>query len=192
MIVSFFAQTRSIAIDYLTEEFSNEKAKVVYMYFDYKAQAAQTVIYIVGTLLKQILCYSDGIPPELESFYDESVAKNKKPGKDDLVRFLVPDPRAKQRVYAVFDAFDECNESWEQDILSLFAALEKSGIKLLISSRPHLQFDQGQFTSVQNFVISADKSDLKNYILSTLKAKKNNSLELEKRCLDLIIGVDGM
>lgn len=172
------------------DQYVKYNAKVIYIYFDYKAQTMQTEVYIVGTLLKQLLCQISDIPADIESFYNDSIAKNNKPSVTDLVRFLTS--HSKSRIYAVFDALDECNDKYQQNVLSLLAILEKSGFKLLISTRPHLQIVQDHLNSIQTAVIEADATDLENYVLTTLTVKKNGNRELETRCLELVKEVKGM
>lgn len=172
------------------ENYATENAQIVYFYFDYKAQTIQTGVYVVGTLLKQLLCQSNHIPADLESFYNNSIANHKKPSLENLMRFV--GPLSRPRVYAVFDALDECSDAYQRDVFSLFAHLEKSGVRLLISSRPHVRITRGQLESVKNLVVSADESDLENFVLRTLKTKRNNNPELEKKCLQLAKGAEGM
>jgi hypothetical protein len=172
------------------DQYVKENAKVIYIYFDYNAQIIQTEAYIVGILLKQVLCQVSDIPAEIESFYNDSIATSKKSRMTDLVCFLTQ--HSKSRIYAVFDALDECNDKYQQNMLSLLTLLEKSGFKLLISTRPHLHIDQDQLNSVQTVIIEADATDLKNYVLTTLTVKKNSNRELEARCLELVKEVKGM
>jgi hypothetical protein len=167
-----------------------EDAKVMYIYFDYKAQARQTDVYVVGTLLKQILLQVPDIPADIESFYDDSIAKEKKPSINDLTRFFTS--HMKLRTYVVFDALDECDDKYQQEMLLLFGVLEKSGFKLLISMRPHIRVDQDHLISVKTVTIEANAADLENYVRVILQVKKNKNNVLERRCLDLVKEAKGM
>jgi hypothetical protein len=167
-----------------------EKAKVIYFYFDYKAQAKQTEIYIVRTLLKQILCQIPDIPSDIESFYNAVTAENRNPGLTDLIRFLTS--HSKSQIHAIFDALDECDNEYQLEILSLFAVLEKSGFKLLISMRPHMKIGYEHLISFKTIIIEANEADLENYVLAILKIKRNKNNELKRRCLELINEAEGM
>ena len=179
---------RSIAIDHLTDQYE-ESATVIYIYFDYKAQTKQTEIYVVGTLLKQILCQIPDIPAEIESFYNQSIAESRTPSTNDLIRLLVSSSRS--RIYVIFDALDECDDKYQQEMLSLLSILEKSGFKLLISMRPHMKIDQN-LISVETIIIEANETDLENYVLAILQIKKNKNDELKRQCLELVKEAKGM
>jgi hypothetical protein len=167
-----------------------ENAKVIYIYFDYKAQANQTELYVAGTLLKQILYQVPDIPADIESFYNDFFTKNKIPSANDLTRFLTA--HSKPRTYAILDALDECNDEYQQEILSLLNVLEKSGFKLLISMRPHLKIDRGHLISIKAVTIEANDADLGNYVLTILQVKNNKINELKRQCLELIKEAKGM
>jgi hypothetical protein len=95
-------------------------------------------------------------------------------------------------VYVVIDALDECNSQHLDEILSLFSTLEKSKFKLLISTRPHLQDLSHRLSSIELFTISANETDIQNYILSRLRKERNRNANLEKKCLELAHSVQGM
>jgi hypothetical protein len=167
-----------------------ENVKVIYIYFDYKAQAKQTELYVAGTLLKQILYQIPEIPADIESFYNDFFTKNEILSTNDLTRFLTA--HSKPRTYAILDALDECNGHYQQKILSLLSVLEKSGFKLLISMRPHLKIDQDHLISIKAVTIEANEADLGNYVLTILQVKKNKIDELKRQCLELIKEAKGM
>lgn len=184
--------SRSIVVDYLQEHFKSENVAVVFVYFDYKAQQSQTAIDVRTNLLKQLLSHFEDIPAQLEAIYEGSARGNSRPDQLIVTQLLRSCSRRYTSVFAVFDALDECNESHQTEILKLFADLQGFGYRLCISFRPHSKRLLNTPYDSKTIEISADQSDLTNYVLTRLKQKKNQSGELKDRCLQLVKGVDGM
>lgn len=97
----------------------------------------------------------------------------------------------KFRIYAVFDGLDECGDADQTCVLSLLAHLQELGYRLLISSRPHIHL-QDQLGHTQTFEVSADESDLRNYVTARLKQVRNSARTLEGKCLELVKSTQGM
>ena len=106
---------------------------MIYVYFNYKSSESQDQVKIAGRLLEQLVANAD-IPPELTSLHEKSKGKTPEPAA--LIQILKSYSKRFSSLYAVFDAFDECGDGSQEDVLDLFDDLEKSGYKLLISSRP--------------------------------------------------------
>jgi hypothetical protein len=172
-------------------QFKDVNAKVVYLYFDYKAKQTQTATDVARTLLKQLISQSEAVLPELEGLYEQATRDNTEPDFTTLIQLLKTSSQ-NLHFYAVFDAMDECADGCQEGILALFAELQKSGWRLLISCRPHTQTVLEKSGGMQIFEIMANESDLKNYILARLKKENNNNAILEKKCLGLAKEVKGM
>ena len=147
---------RSIAIDHLLENLEESNSKVIYIYFDYKSQLHQTPREIAGQLLRQLVSSEAKIPPTIEELYDDCIKADRKPvfrqgvcqkrGKtvkasgdatkkpQTLVELIQWFAQTFQ-VFAIFDAFDECGEQWQTDMLKLLSDLQASGFSLLQSTR---------------------------------------------------------
>jgi hypothetical protein len=175
--------SRSLAVDELLKV---DQSKVVYVYFDYPSNRTQTGTNITASLLKQLLSQLEDIPLEIESYYNES--KHTRPSRDTLVRYLTLCSRKFSKLYAVFDAIDESSEVNQNEILTLFADLQKLGYKILVSGRPGSAFSKLQcgLTHPRVLEIRADDSDLKQYVLSRVKEGI-----IQKKCLKLVERVDG-
>ena len=186
--------SRSIAIDHLINKFRDENVKVVYVYFDYKAERTQTTIDVVRSLLKQLLSQFDNLPPELEplyTLYGKSIRTSTRPDITICIRLLASCSQISS-IYAVFDAIDECSDVYQKEVLELFAHLQKSGYRLLISSRPHLYKLLHQLSDTETLEICANEADLRNYITTRLNEEGNVSEKFKAKCLELINNVGGM
>jgi hypothetical protein len=175
--------SRSLAVD---ELFKVDESRVVYVYFDYPSNRTQTGTNVMASLLKQLLSQLEDIPSDIESSYNES--KHIRPSRDTLVRYLTLCSRKFSKLYAVFDAIDESSEVNQNEILALFADLQKLGYRILVSGRPGSAFSKLEcgLTDPHVFEIRADDSDLKQYVVSRVKEGI-----IQKKCLKLMEKVDG-
>jgi hypothetical protein len=182
---------RSIAIDHLQDQFANETAKVIYIYFDYKSQQTQTGIDVLKGLLKQLLCQSQKVPPEVESLYTKSILEDTAPAISAFVPVLSSCSKDFACVYAVFDALDECSEAQQEEILSVLGHLQQFGYRFLISSRLHFRKLQKWLSDIRTLEISANDADLDNYVTVRLQQEGSSDI-LKAKCLQLMRNVKGM
>lgn len=188
---SGIAHFRSLAIDHLSSKQSHENVKVIYIYFDYKSSGNQTARDIAANFLKQLLYLDEKIPEDIESLYRKGIQTNSNPNIGTLSLFLAQFSQTSP-ISVVVDALDECSDDNLEDVLSLLSTLEKAGFNLLVSTRPHIRNFSSYLTSIQNFTITAETSDLENYILSRLKKAGNRNSNLVTKCVGLINGIQGM
>jgi NACHT domain len=177
-----------MATHYLKDRFhDNNAVQVVHLYFEQKTRLTQTEVAL--HILKQILSDLDDVPPQLEALYNKST----KPDIAACKELLTSCAEKFSSVYAVFDAIDECSNANQKDVVSLFAHLQRSTYRLLISTRPHLLENlREQLEEIQTLEIYANESDLKNYIMTRLSEKRNKDINLQAKCLELTKRVQGM
>lgn len=184
---------RSVAIDYLQNHYRSENVAILFFYFDYKAQQSQTTIEIAMSLLKQLLCKFDHVPSEVDSLFDLCTRTGIRPDQSIIVQLLMSYSSKVSSIYAILDALDECSDDNQISVLALLSQLQqKSNYKILVSFRSHLKALQKTVPCAQTIEVRADESDLRNYIIAKLDEKKNKSMGLRERCLQLAKGVDGM
>jgi hypothetical protein len=168
---------------------------ISFVYFDYKAQQVQAIEDVIACLLKQVLTKFDdcNVPPELVTFYDHHALKGKRLDESILLQLLTTHSKKFSTVYAVFDALDECNESYQSKLFTLFGTLQQSGLyRLLGSFRPHLSKFQKVLGDPQILELRADESDLEKYAAMRLEEKGNKISKLREECVQLMKRVDGM
>lgn len=174
------------------DRFKNEDARVLYVYFDYKAQETQTEDSVACSLVEQLACQCETLPADLVALYSECTRTNSRPRRASLMKLLGTYSQ-KSRIYAIFDAIDECSDAHQRMMLSLFEDLQKMKYRLLVSTRPHLlQTLQHCLSYTQTLEINANEYDLRNYITTRLKAERSRNPQLESGCFKLIEGVRGM
>jgi len=167
----------------------NKQNRIVYVYFDSKAEQHWTDIDIAKVLLKQLLSQSNNTPPDLETLYIRSIHNNPEPTLPDFIEILSM-YALEFRVYALFDGIDECDDEHQKSILALFVHLGGFGCRLLISCRPHVYIPE-QLGYTQTIEVSADESDLRNYFSVRLRQERHTS-SLQAKCLELIKSTQGM
>jgi len=181
---------RSTVIDYLQERFKDENILTSFVYFDHKR--VQATADVIACLLKQVLTRLDDVPPALVTSYDDHASKGKRLDQSTLLQLLTTHSKKFSTVYAIFDALDECSESYQSDLVTLFGTLQLSGYRLLGSFRPHLSTFQKVLSNSQILEVRANESDLNKYVAARLKEKGNKISELEDKCGQLAKGVDGL
>ena len=174
-------------MDYIEQRFKTENGKVVYFYFDYKAPQTHSATSIAANLLKQLLCQSDSIPSQLESLYCEQKGVD----LSIIIQLLTSAAERYSSIYAVFDALDECGDGYRKEALELFAKLQESGYRLLISTRSHLS-PENTLKDTCALTIEADQTDLKSYITARLSGERNINKNFTTKCLKLASSVQGM
>jgi hypothetical protein len=168
---------------------------ISFVYFDHKSQQVQAPEDVIACLLKQVLTKFDDVhvPPELVTSYDHHVSKGKRFDQSTLLQFLTTYSKKFSTVYAVFDALDECSESYQSKLFTLFGTLQQSGYyRLLGSFRPHLSKFQKVLGNPQILEVRADELDLEKYVGMRLEEKGNKISKLREECVQLAKGVDGM
>lgn len=180
---------RSVAIDHLK---ITKTSKVVYIYFDYKAEKSQTCIAITKSLVKQLVSQFSDIPFKLTSLYENSTRADATPNLTQWVDLLA-DWSKENTIYVVFDAMDECSDDHQNEVLRLFITLQQLHYKLLISTRPHIHNHlQRQLGDISTLQVVANDSDLGKYVISRLKNEDCNNENLKLKCLELVSKVGGM
>jgi hypothetical protein len=142
-------------------------------------------------LLKQLLCQSKKVPPEVESLYTQSILEDTALAISAFVPVLTSCSKDFTCVYAIFDALDECSEAQQDEILSVLGHLQQSGYRFLISSRLHFRRLQKRLSNVSTLEISANEADLDNYVAVRLQDEGNSNV-LQTKCLELMRNVKGM
>jgi hypothetical protein len=95
-------------------------------------------------------------------------------------------------VFVVLDAFDECLK-WREEIVSIVGQLYDSGVRVYITTQPHL-LDHLLVKPLQGAVrqeISASESDIKDYVEKNLQPGLDKKLKGET-IRTVFSGVDGM
>ena len=165
---------------------------MVYVYFKYQARKSQTSVALARNLIKQLMPPDGDIPSDLESLYNASKTTDP-PSPSDFLKLLRQYRKGFSSIYAVFDAFDECSDENQNDVLSLFADLEKSEYNLLVSGRPQTPSKlRTRLANTCTLELRANICDLKYYVDKRMSEEKISDKILKTKFQNLIKQVDGM
>jgi hypothetical protein len=164
---------------------------VIYFYFDFKSAQVQTRMDVTRALLKQIACQSN-VSPELEKLYDKYGHLPQSPPLNEVLECLHEYSRS-FLIHVILDALDEWDDCPHTEIYPLLVELQKSWLRLLVSSRPYLQHDlQTHLKDHEVLTISSDEADVRNYITYRIAKEKRTNSELKNRFLELGRSAKGM
>jgi hypothetical protein len=160
-----------------------QEVGVAQIYFNYKQVAdqqsahskQQTTDLIVASILKQLLQHK-ALPRELEETYDKWKAHGQRNRPDGEYFAGLIDKCSKEFMacFILLDAFDECVEQERGTVLTYLQQFLECGIKVYITSRPHLRgFLAESFgTSASLIEIKADPADVEKFVTESLKGRR--------------------
>jgi hypothetical protein len=148
---------------------------------------------VARILLKQAAKLMNKIHPRLRNAFE----KREFPRFDELVAIFTKSSiefaRTTSNIFVMFDALDECEKQHFGQIIQLIQDLNKSGIRVYATARPHCE----AFIDIQTepYQIEADVEDVKRYLEQELQRRKTDvsDFEFRREIVDKIAdGVDGM
>lgn len=152
-------------IDYLIKTQSKNGNAVCYIYFDYVEQDRQRPIHILASLVKQLVNQMSSPSVEVEKFLDTLLSKKKEPTFNELYAAFLAASKSFRRLFLVFDALDECNQSLQRkDLFLFFQNLERYEIGIFVTSRPYPEDIQIFLQNAEKIELSAQAEDVEAYI----------------------------
>jgi hypothetical protein len=166
---------RAAAIDYLqSSKHSLENIGITYFYFqhDDRGKSNEKVAMI---LLRNLVSQAKIIHPLLHKMFDDNKNAARPPKFDDIVELMISYFQYYTSIFVFFDALDETTEKQKEKVLDLIAWLCRSGMRVFLTSQPHLearvqQLDK-QLSTLVPYEIRAQESDLNVFIREELKNK---------------------
>ena len=135
---------------------------VAWLYFDYFAQQEQTVINVMGAILKQLVGRRE-IPKDLQ----EAFQGGRRPLLPNLVRMLRISIASLPRVFICIDALDECLPRNLPEILGSLRDIvrESPTTRIFLTGRLHVKETvEKYFTKAVAILISPNQDDVRNYV----------------------------
>ena len=181
--------TSSLVIDSLCDRAKKEDTTVACLYCDFLAQQEQSIINMMGAILKQLVGRGD-IPIYLREAFHE--AKKEIGGRGlllaDLTQMLRMSIASLPQVFICIDALDEC---LPKDLPALLSSLkdivrESPKTRIFFTGRPHvMETIKRYFARAVVVPISPNTDDIKNY----LQMKLDSDEEPEAMDNDLREGI---
>ena len=165
----------SLVIDNLCEQARGQNAAVACFYFDFAAQAEQSPVSILGSLLKQLVFGLQEIPEEIsEAYRDRKNAIGGQGPQISNILKMLQTISSRRRSFICIDALDECATEERAKLLdSLDQLLQQSpGTRIFVTGRPHILPEIGRHLArgVTSLSISPKRDDIVTYLRSRLAA----------------------
>ena len=138
------------------------------MYADYKDQSNQTLVHILGSLLRQFLNTAE------EPILDEVIQKlhgirnkGKKVETEDILALLKLQLHQLKRMFICIDAIDELEPKVLQQLLNVLKGLVTNNTRVFLTGRSHIGSEvQKYFQVVEGYkvTISASQQDIQEFV----------------------------
>ena len=161
-----------MVIDTLGDWVKGRNAAVACFYFDFAAQKEQSPISVLSSLLKQVVCGLEEIPPKITQAFREQ--KNAIGGRrlelSEIVEML-QDVSSSRPTFICVDAVDECMaEYWVELVDSIKQVLRKSpSIRVFLAGRLQIRDEVERYLSGR--VVAVPIIPTKDDIVLFLRAK---------------------
>ena len=154
-------------IDSLCDQIGGGDIAVTALYYDFSAQQEQTIINVMGSILKQLV--GRGIPKYIREAFQKG--KGELGGRGlrlaDLMGMLRTAIASLSQVFICIDALDECLPKHLPELLKSLRDIvrESPTTRIFLTGRPHVREDILRYlTKVIVIPISPNKDDIRNYL----------------------------
>jgi hypothetical protein len=148
--------------DSKSSDASFEKIGITYLYFknDDRGKSNEDVVKI---LLRYLVSKAGTMPPLLRKMFEDN--NNGRPPKfDDLVTLMISYFQFYTSIFVFFDALDESTEEQREMVLELIQRLCGTGMRVFLTSQPHLEPPIRRLGGLVSYEIRAQNSDLNLFI----------------------------
>ena len=179
----------SVVIDHLYLQFYNHhNIGIACLYADYKDQTNQTVVNILGSILRQLLTtVSIPIPDEVIQKLDKTRHEGKKVEIDDILALLRIRLHQLKCAFICIDAIDELEPKVRQKLLNILKELVTSNnVHLFLTGRGHVESEvQKLFKIKQGYTvnISASPQDIREFVRHQIK----EDCDLNPEAMDTVL-----
>ena len=159
--------TSSLVIDRLCDQAREEDITVARFYCDYLAQKEQTVINIMGAILKQLVGGREILDDIREALQEGKNEAGGRPRLADLMRMLRIAIASLPQVFICIDGLDECLPKVLPKLLESLSEIvrESPRTRIYLTGRPHVtEAIQRYFTKAVAIPISPNRDDIRNYL----------------------------
>ncbi|KAF8244829.1 ankyrin, partial [Wilcoxina mikolae CBS 423.85] len=163
----------SSVIDHLSEEVSQGRVGIAFLYCDYRDQKDQLSVNMIGCLLKQFIIGLLELPDAVAQIYRQQKRQRQKLELADAGKMLGLVLKSFNRAYICIDALDECEGSERREFLKQLKPILHGSCRLFITGRPHIRDDVNiEIKSAATIEIVASEEDIKNYIIHEIQTNK--------------------
>lgn len=129
----------------------------------------------------------------MKVLYAKSEGGLKRPDLGELVDAIVSVSRGFSRVWLLFDALDECDESTQRvDLLSTIQRFMQANIGGFATSRSHPEDIQSTFKMAPKIELLARATDIKTFVTGKISARVRDGKLVEEIVTQILGKADGM
>ena len=176
-----------------------EKVGIACLYYDYRIQESQTLVNILGDILKQLLVkVSDSnsqFMEEVEKKLDAIQKEKRGVQEHDLLPMLKQALSILHMGFVCMDAIDELEPRIRKRLLSTLHTLQAEcrSTRLFLTGRSHIQQEVKDSLGIHegdSISISADDGDIRAYLIHEIEQDRDPCAmneKLKEEILDVII-----
>ena len=159
----------SLVVDRLCDQYTEQNTAVTCFYLDFAARKEQSVVSILGSLVRQVVGGMEEVPEEITQVFQRQkmAIGGRGPRLPDIVTMLQA-ITSSLRTFVCIDAWDECAAAHRVKLLnSIQQILEKSPrTRIFIIGRPHVRAEiekrlAGRVTSMS---VGPSRDDILEYL----------------------------
>jgi len=185
----------SVVIDDLITR--HGEANVAYLYCDYRDQKSQTVVNILGSVLRQFLTTASYVPETIITTLQSIKKKGQRAEIGDIskmIKVLLP------RLHHSFLCLDALDELESRTRFTLLKALrtEFGSARIFLTGRPHIEPEVNEAlpTQLDSMHIEANEGDIRGFLIHEIEEDMNinpddMNEQLREEILEAIIGKAG-
>ncbi|KAJ7066788.1 hypothetical protein B0H15DRAFT_794335, partial [Mycena belliarum] len=151
-----------MVVNYLQTKFQSANSNVACIYLNHKETVAQTLVNLLASIWKQ-LAVSKPLDPSVHALYKRHRQRDIRPSLEEIAEILQILIAQTSQVYIVVDALDEYPEQQRLALLDQLSMLLGPTTRLMITSRPHVDFHD-TFPDLLAVEIRATDEDILGYI----------------------------
>lgn len=159
----------SVAINHVTENFSEHGSAVVYIYCDYANSMTFSIENLLGSMVRQLVVQTSyaGTVAELKTFMRKP-AKNRKMTREDLSFWIETFSQNFDVIYTFVDALDELHEGGRNKLLAHLQRFSIGNMRVFLTSRSNVNVPLKIPHAIRSG-IAATSEDITTYVNSEIQ-----------------------
>ena len=159
----------SLVIDTLRERTCGQDIAVLSLYCDYQAHKDQSVVNMIGGLLRQVALRAATIPSEIKSAFDKSKQEGGQSLRlPEMLELFIKTIVSIEVVCLCVDAVDEVLRQYRPEFLRAFQQIvqDAPNVRLFLTGRPYIRRELDNHLTKDAYIIHivADQGDITRYV----------------------------
>jgi len=175
------------------------EANVAYLYCDYRDQTSQTVVNILGSVLRQFLTTASYVPKTIITTLESIKKKGQRAEIGDISKMLTILLPHLNRSFLCLDALDELEPRTRFTLLKALRT-EFNSARIFLTGRPHIEPEVNGALQIQldAMHIEANEGDIRGFLIHEIEEDMNINPDdmndqLREEILEAVISkADGM